>query len=70
MNFKSRCILSDVYSTHVFTIIHAGTFHWSIGDFTVSCAVTSFKIRNYYFAANLIVAVHSAKDCCGSSVKF
>ena len=35
----------------------------------VSCAVTSFKIRNHYIVANLTVVVHSAEDCCASSMK-
>ena len=35
----------------------------SKGDFPVSCAVTSFKIRNHYIVANLTVVVHSAEDC-------
>ena len=30
-----RCILCDVYSTHVFTIIHVNTFHESKGGFPV-----------------------------------
>ena len=30
----------------------------------------SFKIRNYYIVANLIVVVHSAEDCYASSMKF
>ena len=29
INFTNRCILSDVYSTHVFTIIYVDTFHES-----------------------------------------
>ena len=68
-NFKNRCILCDVYSTHVSTIIHVDTFHGSKGDFLVSCAVTSCKIRNHYIVANLTVVVHSAEDCCASSMK-
>ena len=52
-NFKNRCILCDVYSTHVSTIIHVDTFHGSKGDLLVSCAVTSCKIRNHYIVANL-----------------
>ena len=43
-NFKNRCILCDVYSTHVFTIIHVENFHESKGDFPLTCVVTSFKI--------------------------
>ena len=69
INFKSRCILYDVYSTHVFTIIHVDTFHRSKWDFPVTCVVTSFKIRNHYIVANLTVAVHSAEDCCATSMK-
>ena len=51
-------ILCDVYSTHVFTIIHVDTFHGSKGDFPVTCAVTSFKIRNLYIVVILAVIVH------------
>ena len=69
MDFKNRCILCDVYSAHVFTIIHVDTFHGSKGDFRVSCAVTSFKIGNHYIVANFTVVVHSAEDCCASSMK-
>ena len=69
INFKSRCILCDVYSTHVFTIIHVDTFHGSKEDFPVTCVVTSFKIRNHYIVANLTVAVHSAEACFASSMK-
>ena len=29
----------------------------------------SFKIRNHYIVANLTIVVHSAKDCCASSMK-
>ena len=65
----NRCILCDVYSTHAFTIIHVDTFHGSKGNFPVSCAMMSFKIRNHYTVANLVVAVHSAEDCCASSMK-
>ena len=59
---KSRCILKV-------SIIHVDTFHGSKGDFPVSCAVTSFKIRNHYLVVSLIVAVHLAEDCCTSSMK-
>ena len=38
--------------------------------FSSTCVVTSFKIRNHYIVANLTVAVHSAEDCCASSMKF
>ena len=48
---------------------HVDTFHGSKGDFLVSCAVTSFKIRNHYIVANLTVVVHSAEDCCASSMR-
>ena len=41
--FKNRCILCDVYSTHISTINHVDIFHGSKGDFLVSCAVTSCK---------------------------
>ena len=69
INFKNRYILCDVYSTHVFTIIHVGTFHGSDGDFPASCAVASFKIWNHHPEANLIVVVLSTEDCCASSMK-
>ena len=65
INFKIRCILCDIYSTHVFIIIHMNTFQESKGDFPVLV----FKIRNHYIVANLTVAVHSAEDCCASSIK-
>ena len=68
-NFKNRCISCDVYSTHVSTIIHVDTFHGNKGDFLVSCAVTSCKIRNHYIVANLTVVVHSVEDCCASRMK-
>ena len=32
VNLKSRCILCDVYSTHVFTIVDAATFHGIKGE--------------------------------------
>ena len=35
INFKTRCILCDVYNTQVFTIIHVNTFHESKGHFPV-----------------------------------
>ena len=44
INFKSKCVLCDVYSTHVLTIFHVHTFHGSKRDFPVTCAVTAFKI--------------------------
>ena len=69
INFTSRCILCDVYSTHVFTIIHVDTFHVSKADFPVFCTVTLFKIQNRYIAVNLIVVVHSVEDCWASSMK-
>ena len=69
INFKSRCILCDAYSTHVFTIMHVDIFHGSKGDFPVTCVVTSFKIQNHYIVANLTVAVYLAEDCCTSSMK-
>ena len=69
IDFKNRCILCDVYSTHVSTIIHVDTFYGSKGDFPVSCAVRPCKIRNHYIVANLTVVVHSAEDCCASSMK-
>ena len=56
-NFKIRCILCDIYSTHVFTIIHVNTFQESKWDFPV----LMFKIRNHYIVANLTVAVHQLK---------
>ena len=31
--------------------------------------MTSCKIRNHYIVANLTVVVHSAEDCCASSMK-
>ena len=34
------------------------TFHGSKGDFPVTCAVTSFKIRNLYILVILAVIVH------------
>ena len=55
--------------THVFTIIRVNTFDGSKGDFPVSCAVTSFKIRNHYVVATLVAVVDSAEDCCASSMK-
>ena len=66
---KSKCILCGVYSTHFFTIIHVNTFNGSKRDFPVTCVVTSFKIWNHYIVANLTVVVHSAEDCCASSMK-
>ena len=68
-NFKNRCILCDVCSTHVFTIIHVDTFHGSKGDFPITCVVTSFKTGNHYIVASLTFVVHSAEDCCTSSMK-
>ena len=62
INFKIRCILCDVYSTHIFIIIHVGTFHGSKRDFPVTCVATSFKIRKHYIVANLTVVVHLAQD--------
>ena len=70
INFKSKCILCDVYSTQVFTIIHVDTFHGSKEHFRVTCVVTSFKIQNHYIVANLTVVVHSTEDYCLSSMKF
>ena len=69
INFKSRCILCDAYSTHVFTIMHVDIFHGSKGDFLVTWVVMSFKIWHHYIVANLTVVVHSAEDCCASSMK-
>ena len=45
--------------------------YWNIRNTRnpVSCAVTSFKVRNHYIVVNLIVAVHSAEDYCPSSMK-
>ena len=68
-NFKNRCILCDVYSTHVFTIIHVDTFHGSKGDFSITCVLTSFETGNHYIVASLTFVVHSAEDCCTSSMK-
>ena len=71
INFKNRCILCGVYSTHVFIIIHVDTFHGSKGDFpAASYVVASLKIWNNYIVANLSVKVLSAEDCCASSMKF
>ena len=47
INIKSRYILCNIYSTRIFTIIHVDAFHWSKGDFPVTCAVTLFKIWNH-----------------------
>ena len=64
INFKSTCILCDVYSAHIFTIIYVVK-----GEFLETCVVTSFKIRNHYIVANMTVVVHSVKDCSVSSRK-
>ena len=69
INFKNRCILCDVCSKQILSIIHVDTFHGSKGDFTVSCAATSFKIQNHYFVANLTDVVHLVEDCCASHMK-
>ena len=69
INFKRRCISYDVYSAHIFTIMHVDPFHVSKGEFPVICDVTSFKIRNNYIVANMTVVVHLAEDCCGGSIK-
>ena len=69
ISFKGRSVLCDVYSTHIFTIIHVNTLHGSKGDFPASCAVTSLKIKSNYIVANLTVAVLSADNCSASSMK-
>ena len=69
INFKSRCILYDIYSVHVFTIIHMDTFHGGKGDFRVTCPVTSFKIRNHYIVVDLTVVVYWVEDYCASRTK-
>ena len=63
INFKSRCILCEVYGTHVFTIIHVDTdtFQGNKGNFPITCVVTSFKIRSHYIKANLTVVVYAAE---------
>ena len=63
INFKSRCILCEVYSTHFFTIIHVDTdtFQGSKGDFPITCVVASFKIRSHYIKANLTLVVYAAE---------
>ena len=61
--------LSEECSTHGVTTIHADTVHGSKGDFYAPRAVMPFEKRKHYLVANLIVAVHSAKDCSASSMK-
>ena len=48
INFKSRCVLYNVYSLLGVTITHVHTFQGSKEDFRV-CAVASFEKRNHEF---------------------
>ena len=69
INCKSRCILCDKNSTRDVTNTYVDIVYGNQRDFLVHCTVTSFYKRNNYIVVNLVVVVHSAKDCCPSNIK-